>query len=491
MSCNADEEPAGLVNAGGGGTAGTGGAGQAGSAAGASGTSGSVSSAGGGGSAGAGTAGSAGATGGAGNGGVADAGPDQNVGSDAGPEANTEAGSETGASNDAGDSGNTNFAVFVGSDYVNGPVKIAAVDWGTKQVAGRTTVNGITYGDALATTGGGRAFMLERSDDKLVILQKTQPWLVDKTVDLKLDDGGDGTDPFAVVSTGTKAYVPLYHRNTIAIVDVTLGTVAGTIDLSAFSDPADIDGLVDVFDGAYDPVAHRAYFLLQRIPQLEEGIEPDRASHCIGVPPVIVGVDTTNDQIIDLNGDGGGTAAVLLGQNPSAFVPDIAGGRLLVVEAGCYISEGGNAAEAGADAQASVTRTGRGVEALSLSSATSSWLYVHGEPGRLSGLVWVDGTHAFLSIDGGKDEFYATHWFSWNPTTQAAAHGAEVTGFPNAARYIGANQIVGLASQPVDGGSSDAVVSFDVGTGTPSTLVPDVFAGSSFLGDYNGWGLVP
>jgi hypothetical protein len=460
LGCNGDEEPAGLVNAGGGGADGGGHAGSAGAA---------------------------------GSGVGTDAALDQSALPDGrSPDASSDgnAPSETGeASTDAGDAGTQGFAVFVGSDFVGGVAKVTAVDWGTKQIAGSTAFNNVTSGDALAFTRGGRAFMLERSDDKLVI-QQAQPWLAAKTVDLTANAPANGNDPFAVISTGTKAYVPLYHRNAIAIVDVNLGTVTGSVDLSSFTDAADADGLVDVFDGAYDPTSHRAYFLLQRIPQLEQGIEPDRASHCISVQPAIVAVDTTNDQLVDLNGDAGGTAAVLLGQNPSAFVPDLAGGRLLVVDAGCYSAEGGTLDEAGADAQASVVRSGRGIEALSLASGTSAWVYTHNAPGRLSGLVWVDSTRAFIAIDGGKDEFYATHWHSWNPTTPATI-GAEVTGFPLSARYLGNNKIVGLSFQTVDGGSADAVVSFDVGSSTTTTLVPDLFGSSSYYGDYNGWGLVP
>src|SRR5258708_10974517 len=125
-----------------------------------------------------------------------------------------------------------------------------------------------------------------------------------------------------------------------------------------------------------------------------------------------------------------------------------------------------------------------------MANGTSSWIYTHSSPGRLSGLVWVDSSRAFISIDGGKDEYYASHWFSWNPAN-LTTHGAEITDFPNGARSLGNNKIVGLNFHAVDGGSVDSAVSFDVGTGLTTTLVPDLFGDSSYYGDYNGWGLLP
>jgi hypothetical protein len=486
MSCNGDEEPAGLVNAGGGGTAGAGGAGQAGNAAGAAGSGGSISSAGGGGTGGgSGSAGAAGTS-------VVDAGADQSIGSDARADAAFETGSETttdtGSTSDAGDGGTTSYALAVGSDFVSGSVKLVAVDWSTKQIAGTTVFPNVGLSDAIPVVSGGRGFMIERTDSKLIVLQKDKPWLSSKVIDLADADAGPlGVDPVAVISTGTKAYVPLYFQNRISIVNVDAGTVTGNIDLSAFQSPVDNDGLVDVFDGVYDPSTHRAYFLLAQIPQLQKGIEPDRVASCIASVPSIIAVDTTNDQIIDLNGDAGGSGWPLVGRNATAFVPDLARNRLLIVDAGCYELEGGDMPDGG-PAQAALPRVGRGVEALSLATGTTTFLYSHTESTRLSGLVVVDATHGFLSAD---DAFYTTHWYPWDPSS-GATHGAEVSALPQfAPHYVGANLVVGISPTYVDGGVLNAFVSFNVTTSAVSTLVPDIFGDVSFTGQYNGWALLP
>ena len=65
-------------------------------------------------------------------------------------------------------------------------------------------------------------------------------------------------------------------------------------------------------------------------------------------------------------------------------------------------------------------------EAINLATGTSTWLYTHTESSRLSGLVMVDATHAFIS---GDDAFYTTHWYPWDPSN-GATHGAEALTLP-------------------------------------------------------------
>jgi len=434
--CNADQEPAG---------ASTGGA--AGSSAGAAG------------------AGAAGAGGGvAGSGG---------------------AGSDLDGSSDR-DAARRSFGIFVGSDFIGNQVKLTAVDWASHAVAGSTLIP-TAFADAVPFAERGGAFLLERSASKLLLLDRDQPWLGTASIDLAAsDDSGIGTNPVAVVYTGTNAYVPLYFANSIAVVDVAQKKVTGAIDLSRFADASDSDGRVDVFDGTYDASARRAYFLLQRIPQFERGIDPDRASPCLPVTPLIIAVDTTNDSLVDLDGDGGNGALALIGANPTAFVPDLAAGRLLVVDAGCYDPPEGGIGDGGPDAQASLPREGRGIEALTLASGASAWLYRHTGTERLSGMVLVDATHAFVSTD---DASLDTHWHAWDPSMPTL--GAQVTSFPKfGPRLVGPGQIVGLSHVDVDAGTANALVSFDVASGQTTTLVSDIFGDPKYDGRYNGWALL-
>jgi len=403
-----------------------------------------------------------------------------------GPEAAGDGGSGESA-HDARDGRGPLFALFAGSNFGDDTVQLTAIDWSSRERTGSTVISA-AFADALPLVSKGRAFLLERSASKLLLLDSAQPWKSTKTVDLAgSDDSGLGTDPLAVVNTGSKAYVPLYYENTIAIVDVEQAKVTGRVELAQFVADSDPDERVDVFDGVFDEATHRAYFLLQRIPQYERGIEPDRVSHCLPVAPLIVAVDTTTDQIVDLHADAGGAGISLLGANPGALVPDLGHGKLFVVEVGCYRAPDGGDADAAADAQASFPREGRGIEVVDLASRTSDWRYRHTGPHRLSGVVLVDATHAFVSMD---DASYATHWYPWNPSGPTL--GAEVSNFPTfAPKYLGGTQVVGISPRFVDGGTLNALVAFDIGSQQTTTLVSDIFGDPKYDGEYNGWALYP
>ncbi len=242
-----------------------------------------------------------------------------------------------------------------------------------------------------------------------------------------------------------------------------------------------------MFDGTYDASTKRAYFVLARTP-LEKGADPDRASHCLPAGPILVALDTTNDQFVDLNGDAGGVALSLLGENPTAFVPDLANRRLFLVDAGCYVAPDGGTGEAGADAQASYERRGRGIEEVSLESLTSKWRYQHMSPQRLSGLVWVDDAHAYVSLDDGPPAF-TTRWYALN--TDPMTLGGEVKDFPlYAPRRVGSH-VLGIATVNLDGSTSNALVEFDPASGEATTLVGDIFGDARFSAAYTGWAPIP
>jgi hypothetical protein len=286
----------------------------------------------------------------------------------------------------------------------------------------------------------------------------------------------------AVVDTGTKAYVALYGANRLAIIDPAAGTITGQVDLSAFTDSSDPDGLVDVFDGVYDAPSHRAYFLLQRTDQNEWGIAPDFVNTCLPVAPLVIGIDTANDAIVDLNGAAAGSGIALLGKNPGALAPNLAGGKLMVVEAGCH-----DAAEAGApaDAGASLTRRGRGIEAVDLAAGTSAWIYEHAQPGRLDNLVWIDGAHAFVSV---ADASFKPHWYAWDPATTAL--GAEDQAFPRFwPRHVGGGKVVGTVETDEVGGKLRSLVAFDIDTKQATALAADLYQ-SLGVSEFCPWALV-
>src|SRR5438045_2081823 len=82
------------------------------------------------------------------------------------------------------------------------------------------------------------------------------------------DDGGGGTsyaDPVAVVmGPSGKAYVPRFHRNKLAVIDIAqpaadAAAPVKTIDFSSYLDPADRDGNVDMAGAVYVASQQRLY----------------------------------------------------------------------------------------------------------------------------------------------------------------------------------------------------------------------------------------
>jgi len=317
--------------------------------------------------------------------------------------------------------------------------------------------------DSVPYASAGYGFVLEHGLGKVIVLDRDQPWMQKSTIDV--NDSPDATayasNPRTVlVTAGTKAYVARYASNVVRIVDVASGAVTGSLDLSAYLAPDDPDGLVDVQDAAYDPATGRAYFLLQRINQFDFGPAPDYVGACLSSHGAIVGVDVASDSFVDLNGAAAGTAIELLGDNPASLMADFAGGRLIVTDSGCY-----EPADAGSDG-GPLPRLGRGIESVTVASGASTWLYQTSVLDRLSGLVWVDGTHAFVNQGSG--------WFVWNPTQTAL--GAGVTNFPQAPFYDGAGRIVGLSSAAgSDGGTLWSVVALGVDTSQLSTIAASPF----------------
>ena len=356
------------------------------------------------------------------------------------------------------DASTPSFALFVGTDFVNGELAVVALHPDT--VAGQLP---LADQDSIPSASSSTGFVLERGLGKVIVLDQAHPWMAAKTIDVNdsADAAAYASNPHAIVlTTGTKAYVARYASNVVKIVDVGSGAVTGSVDLSAFVAPDDTDGLVDVTDAAFDPATGHAYFLLERIDQGDFGMAPDNVGACLASHGQIVGIDVANDSILDLNGAAAGSAIDLLGDNPASLTPDFGNGRFIVPDTGCY-----QAPDAGSDG-GQLPRLGRGVESVAIAAGTPTWLYQTSALDRLSGLVWVDGTHAF--VNQGSD------WFAWNPTQTTL--GGAVTDFPGAPFYDGAGRVVGVSSATgSDGGTLWSVVALDVATSHLSTIADNPF----------------
>jgi hypothetical protein len=391
-----------------------------------------------------------------------------------------ESGAEAGpvVSNDGGDGGDASgrsYALFVGTDFVN--AELSVVNLNPDSVAGRLP---LVDQDSVPYASNGAGFVLESTAGQVIVLDHAQPWMATATIDINdtPDAGAFASNPHAIVlTTGSKAYVARYASNVLKIVDVASGTVTGSVDLSAFVAPDDPDGLVDVQDAAFDATTGRAYFLLQRINQFDySGTAPDYVAACLTSHGEIVGVDVSNDSVLDLNGAADGNAIVLLGDNPQSLTQDFAHGRLIVPDAGCYQALASDAGDAGTP-----PRLGRGIESVAIAAGTSAWLYQTSEIDRLSGLVWVDGTHAFVNE--------GSNWLAWNPTQTTL--GDVVANFPQGPVYDGTGRIVGLSFTTPDAGSDAgivwSVVAMDVATTQISTIASNPF--QTVVPDTGGFGV--
>jgi hypothetical protein len=360
---------------------------------------------------------------------------------------------------DASDGGPPSYAIFVGTDFSS--AEFSAISLNANAIVGDID---LTDEDSVAYSSGGLGFVLERSTGFVLSLDPNSPDLaVRANIDVNdsLEAGTYASNPHAVVVTaGTQGYVARYSSNVVTIIDIASGAKTGTIDLSAFVAPDDPDGLVDVTDGVYDPVANRAYLLLQRTDQNAIGQAPDYVTACLASHPEIVAIDPTTNAVVPLT-DAGNGAIDLLGDFPEAIVADFANGRILVAEGGCYGNPDGGDSSA---------RFGRGVESIALASTTPTWLYQTSDVNLVSGLILVDSTHAYLEVGG--------QWFPWNPT-QTTLGDVAIANFPLAPFYDGAGRIVGLwQTQPdagSDAGTTWSVVAMSTATQSLSTLVTAPF----------------
>jgi hypothetical protein len=345
--------------------------------------------------------------------------------------------------------------------------ELVVVDVGSRAVSGR-----LSYPGYIGTTyvGATSPWLLEQAQDIVAALDPLQPWLVRGSWNVSLADAIDGgapsSDPVAVViAAGTKAYVLRYTRNEIAVIDTSHGgadgaTAMGSIDLSA-EVQANGDGFVEMTAGAYDPGRGRVYVLLANINRTlvaNDGF----TLLCANTRPTVVAIDVATDTLIDLNGAADGVGISLSGYDPAwgqaAMVYDNASDRLLVLHAGCNVSEDGGAIGA---------LQGRGIEEVSLFAATTRTLLDLTDAGYPQSLVYIDANRAIVQLDTA---------YTWDPTIPTL--GSPIANAPTAYDWDGHGNLVGIAPRNgADGGQVGwNVVSVPVAGGEVITLVTDPFS---------------
>jgi hypothetical protein len=344
------------------------------------------------------------------------------------------------------------IALFVASNYASA-AEMIAFDLDQPDVVGHLISDDQ---DSLVDADQANAFLLRRTVGEVAVLDSDEPWNVKHTIDVNPSTGS--ANPWAVVvPAGDKAYVVRYGQNSLSVIDPTAGTLLGEIDLSDYV--IDADGLVDAFAGVFDPATNRAYIGLQRVNQFDFGSPPDYVHTCVDTYPLLIGIDTTDDSIVDLNGAEDGEGLEFKSYNPWRMLWDQDAGRILLLSIGCAKDDNGTS-----------IRARRGIEAVDPSTGASEWLWSFDGLDRPADLIWISPTQAVVGLD---DATFSRHWYAWDPTSSAL--GNALTGVPDVPVWDDDRGLVGLSF----GTTSLDVVRYDLDTGSTSVLVPNAFDTSS------------
>jgi hypothetical protein len=337
----------------------------------------------------------------------------------------------------------TPLLLAAGTDFT------ATTEVGVVDLNGASVTEHLTFddGDAVPAASGGVGFVLERTNDRVHVLGADGK--IARTVDVQAAPTGSAV-------SGRKAYVLLYATNDIAVVDVDAGTVAKRIDLSRFQASGDSDGAIDMDDIVFDATDNRAYVSVGRI-DLNTIQAPNYELACPTWNGLVVGIDTTTDAVVDLNGASDGEAAELSLVSPSGIHLDMAQNRVIVLSSGCMSPGDGGS-----------TRTRQGVEAVNLATGAVTVLLAPDNQDYLNRLVLVGGGQALLNT---FDDVGTEHWYDW--TLGAAALGAELNDVPSTPSFDGAGGLLGIRS-----GASAEVVRYELANGSVTTVVGSPWAGS-------------
>ena len=326
------------------------------------------------------------------------------------------------------------------SDFGAKSSEVASVTLGTGKVAGTDTY---ADGDVVAIGSAGVSFAVERSNDKVNLLDTGK---IATTFDLK--DKGTDTKP-----VDSKAYVPLYNKSAIAILDLTEGKVSRRIDLSAYNVAADKDLSVDVAEGVYEPKSNIVYFLLQRIDLTT--YDKDFHLPCTATTALLVGIDAATDEEVDVNGATAGKALALTLTNPRSLSVNADGDTLYMLADGCYTAG---------------KPKNRGVEVVDLTEHSTTVAYTDTSTELLLSLVLIGGSNAL--IETSDETTFATHWRKLD--VAGGTLNGELTGMPSSPTYDG-KDFLGVEIT----GKVGAVVRYTIATEKSVVVSP-----TSWAGDY-------
>ena len=347
----------------------------------------------------------------------------------------------------AAEPSSSNHLLVAGTDFLTS-TEIASVALDTGKVDDTTTYND---GDAVATSSAGLGFAVERTNDKVHLLNGSK---IATTFDLK--DLGTGTD----AAIANKAYVPLLNQSLVTVLDLKAGTVSKRIDLNKYNAAGDNDGSADIDTAVYDPAKQIAYFVLGRI----DITTYDANVHlpCSATKALVVGIDAKTDAVVDLNGAADGEALELSLANPSS-VDLAADGSLVVLSNGCY--------------QGTKLKSS-GIEVLDPTTGASTVAYVPKTDDYLGKLILAGGSNALLGTSDSTT--FQSHWYKVDLSNGML--GEELLNVPDAVSFDG-KDLLGVVTSATSSqlpGKPGAVVRYDISTGKATSV-----STSSWAGDYS------
>ena len=374
------------------------------------------------------------------------------------------AGSGGSAGSDAGMAPGVLLAAL--TDFTSN-TEVTSIDLATHTVLGSAMV---ADGDAVPAAGAGTGFVLARTLSQVLTLGANGA--IADTIDVgRTAVGLAGTSPtnpssLAAVSA-SKAYVTLYDANRVAVMDLGPAAVASNIDLASYLGSGDGDGAVDATAAVYDSATQRVYFVLERVDRTTIAA-PAYELACPTEKALLLAIDTTTDQLADLNGSASGEGIELSLVNPVDMVLD--GDKLLVLSAGCFAAADGGS-----------QRTGFGIEEVTPSTGATAVALSPSDPDFLSRLLHLGGSDALIDR---FDATYAEHWSRWS--IGSTSLGTDLSDVPNTPVADQQGSLWGVGFTTDDGGTTPTAVRYDLTTETATPVV----SWTSSLGSAAGTALV-
>ncbi len=253
-----------------------------------------------------------------------------------------------------------------------------------------------THTDASVVTYGDRVYVVNRlGQDNIIVLEAS-----DLSTPVIQYSVGNGTNPYDLgFVSESKAYVPLYEKDYVLVINPTTGDSLGSVDISSVSDA---DGVPEasraVVYGGY------AFVVCQRVNR-DGFFAPTDYSE-------VVVIDTSTDAVVDVDPDQDGVQGIVLSlKNPQAA--DQRGDKLYLACVGSWgdLTDGGVEVVDLASRETEgvvLSETAIGGDAASVTMATDSEGYVVlSDASFTSGVVKVDlltkqVTPVFTEAGGGS-----------------------------------------------------------------------------------------